>query len=143
MTLLLLLASVAAPDFALKTAQGREIKLNALTGQVVLVNFWATNCPPCVQEMPWLAAFQYKYAQRKFTVVGISLDEDWATVQAFLAKKPVPYPVVLGNDALADRYHVEAMPLTALVDRRGRIVWTHTGLIDRKQAQREIEKLLR
>ena len=147
MTLLALLLLAAdpqpAPGFSLQNAAGYEIKLSKLKGKIVMVNFWATHCAPCVQEMPWLADFYQKYRRRNFTIVGISLDDDWSTVKAFLKQKPVPYNIVLGNDALSGRYHVEAMPFTALLDRQGRIVWTHTGLIDPQQTEREIQKLLR
>ena len=139
----LLLSALSAPDFTLPDAKGHEIQLAKLKGKTVLVNFWATHCAPCVQEMPWLAAFYEKYRKRNFTIIGISLDDDWKTVQAFLKEKPVPYPIVLGNDQLADRYKVEAMPVSALIDKQGRIAWQHTGLIDREQTEAQIRKLLR
>lgn len=147
MTLLPLLLLAAnpqpAPDFSLPSAAGPTITLSQLKGKIVLVNFWATHCTPCVQEMPWLARLHHKYSKRNFTIIGISLDEAWPAVKSFLKQKPVPYNIVLGDDALSGRYHVEAMPFTALLDRQGRIVWTHTGLIDPQQTEREIQKLLR
>ena len=129
-----------APGFALKDSAGAEVRLSKLRGHVVLVNFWATHCAPCVQEMPWLAEFHARYARRKFTVVGVSMDESWGDVRAFLAKKPVPYPVALGSDPVADAYKVEAMPASFLVDRRGRIVWTHVGLVDRAALEAVIRR---
>lgn len=132
----------AAPDFSLLDAQGTRVKLGALRGEVVLVNFWATHCAPCVLEMPWLDEFHARFRKRKFRVLGISLDESWADVRAFLAKKPVRYPVVPGTEALVDQYKVEAMPASFLVNRRGEVVWSHTGLIGRNTLEAVIRKHL-
>ena len=74
-----------APDFTRITASGSRLTLSELRGQVVLVNFWATWCPPCVREMPWFDEFQHTY--KDFTVVGVSMDDDgWDAVRPFLTK---------------------------------------------------------
>jgi peroxiredoxin len=140
---LLLLAAANAPDFALPDSHGTVVKLSALRGEFVLVNFWATHCGPCVLEMPWLAEFHQRFRPRKFRVIGVSLDESWREVRSFLAQQPVAYPIVLGTEALADRYKVEALPATFLVNRRGQIVWSHTGLIDRRTLDAVLRKHLR
>ena len=74
-----------APDFTLNDASGQPVKLSDFRGKVVLLNFWATWCPPCKVEIPWFAEFQQTYKNRDFVVLGVSLDEDgWKSVQPFL-----------------------------------------------------------
>jgi peroxiredoxin len=121
-----------APDFTRITASGSRLTLSDLRGQVVLVNFWATCCPPCVREMPWFDEFQHTYTD--LAVVGVSMDEEgWDAVRPFLTKAGVNYPIVLGDDDLRRDYgDLSALPMTMLIDRSGRIVSMHTGLIDKE-----------
>jgi peroxiredoxin len=133
-------ALLAAPDFRLTDTEGNTVQLSKLRGQVVLVNFWSTTCAPCVQEMPWFSEFAREFRGRKFTVLGLAIEESWEPVRAFLRKSPVGYRVALSTDAVADQYKVDAMPTTLLLDRRGRVIWLHTGLVDRAHLRARIAR---
>ena len=132
-----------APDFNLKDANGRDVKLTDLKGKVVLVNFWATWCHGCQTEIPWFIEFQKEYADGGLVVVGISMDDDgWKSVRPWLKEKRVNYPIVIGNEGLGKQYGLDGMPLTALVDREGRLADVHAGLVDKAVTQQKIRALL-
>jgi peroxiredoxin len=134
-----------APDFNLKDASDKDVKLADLKGKVVLVNFWATWCEGCQVEIPWFIEFQTEYAKQGLVVVGISLDDDgWKSVKPWIQEKKVNYPIVIGNEALGKRYGLgDGMPLTALVDREGRIADLHTGVVEKTATQQKIRDLLK
>ena len=137
-------AAAVAVDFALPDAHGAVIRLSDYRGKVVLLDFWTTYCGACNIEIPWFIEFQITFKPRGFTVLGVSLDEQgWKVLHPFLEEKKVNYPVVLGDDEIADRYGIQAMPTTFLIDRQGMITASHVGLIDRSQFEAEIEALLR
>jgi peroxiredoxin len=133
-----------APDFNLKDASGKDVKLADLKGKVVLVNFWATWCEGCQVEIPWFVEFQKEYASRGLVVVGISMDDDgWKSVKPWIEEKKVNYPIVIGNEGLGKQYGLDGgMPLTALVDREGRIADLHQGIVDKTATQHKIGDLL-
>lgn len=136
-------ARTVAPTFQLQDADGKIVDLADLKGQVILVNFWATWCEGCQVEIPWFIEFQKQYKSGGLVVVGVSLDADgWKSVRPWLAERKINYPIVLGDDALAKKYGLDAMPLTALVDRNGRIADVHHGLVDRAATQGRIKALL-
>ncbi len=133
-----------APDFTRSTAAGESIALASFRGQVVLLNFWATWCPPCANEMPWFVEFQETYRRRGFTVMGVALDEDgWASVTPFLQQKGVNYPVVMGDDNLSRLYgNVSALPTTLIIDRSGHVASTHIGIVEKNEYERDIRAAL-
>ena len=133
-----------APDFTLEDADGREVTLSELKGQVVLLNFWATWCGPCKIEMPWFVDFQRKYKDRGFSVVAVSLDEEgWDVVRPYTKEMQFNFPVVVGNDEMASKFgDVYALPTTLIINKKGEIVSTHTGLVGRDVYEEEIESLL-
>lgn len=132
-----------APDFNLEDASGKDVKLADLKGKVVLVNFWATWCEGCQVEIPWFVEFQKEYASRGLVIVGISMDDGWKSVKPWIKEKKVNYPIVIGNEGLGKQYGLERMPLTALVDREGRIADVHCGIVEKTAAQQKIRDLLR
>ena len=134
-----------APDFALKDADGKVVKLSDYKGKVVLLNFWATWCGPCKIEIPWFIDFQKTYKDRGFTVIGIAVDDEgWEIVKPYLATKQVNYPVVVGDEMVNTKYGgVEALPTTFVIDKDGKIANTHVGLVSRKEYESDIEQLLR
>lgn len=137
-------ARYSAPDFALKDAHDQDVKLSEQKGKVVLVNFWATWCHGCQLEIPWFIDFQKKYEKQGLVVIGISMDEDgWKSVRPWLNEKQVNYPIVIGNQALADRYGLNGMPLTTLVDRDGKIADVHVGVVDKDATEQKIQALLK
>ena len=132
-----------APDFNLKDASGKDVKLADLKGKVVLVNFWATWCEGCQVEIPWFVEFQNEYTSRGLMVVGISMDDDgWKSVKPWIKEKKVNYPIVIGNEGLGKQYGLVGMPLTALVDREGRIADVHQGIVEKTATQQKIRDLL-
>ena len=117
-----------APDFTLKTAEGRKLRLAEQRGQVVLVNFWASWCAPCKVEMPHLNALADKYRNTGVVLVGINVDDDPKKAAAEAQKLGIRFPVLLDTDKAASKaYRLEAMPTTVLVDRDGRVRHVHQG----------------
>ena len=120
------------------------MRLLGLKGKVVLLNFWATWCGGCQVEIPWFIDFQNQYQDRGLAIVGVSMDADgWKSVRPYLKEKNVNYSIVIGNGELAKRYGVEAMPVTLLIDREGKIAASHVGLVSKSDYQAEIETLLK
>ena len=118
----------AAPDFALPARDGGDVRLSELKGQVVMINFWATWCGPCRQEMPLLQQLQAKYEPLGFTLLGINVESDSAVAQTWLKGVPVSFPILFdrGNE-VAGRFGVEGMPSTVFVDRAGNVRYVHRG----------------
>jgi cytochrome c biogenesis protein CcmG/thiol:disulfide interchange protein DsbE len=142
-----------APEFSLTGADGRRIDLAGYRGKVVLLDFWATWCGGCKLEIPWYMEFDEKYRGQGLAVIGVSMDGDgWKAVRPFLARERDPetggktamkYPVVIGNDSLAKEYNLTSMPMTLLIDRKGRIALSHTGVVNRNDFEAHIVQLLR
>lgn len=118
----------AAPDFALKSGSGRNIRLSELRGQVVLINFWASWCGPCRQELPQLEKLQQRYRRAGFTLLAISIDDNRKNADAMLGKLGVKLaPLYDTEKRAAKRYDVDTMPATLIVDRDGRVRYVHRG----------------
>jgi peroxiredoxin len=135
---------VPAPDFTLPSLDGRKVKLSDYRGKAVLLNFWATWCPPCKVEMPWFADLQKQYAQDGFVVLGVAMDDtEPATIAKFASQLGVNYEVLLGTDKVSDDYgDVQYLPTTFYIGRDGTIVDKSTGLLDRKQIENSVRKTL-
>jgi cytochrome c biogenesis protein CcmG/thiol:disulfide interchange protein DsbE len=133
-----------APEFILRDAAGKTAKLRQYRGKVVLLDFWATWCTGCKQEIPWFVEFQRKFGAKRFAVVGVSLDEGgWKVLKPFLAEHPIPYRMLLGDEATAQRYGIQNMPDTFLIDRKGRMAAAYKGaLVDRDDVEANIGALL-
>ncbi len=117
-----------APAFTLETLDGHPVSSASFKGHVVLLNFWATWCGPCRQEMPALDRLDRQYAPAGLTMIGISVDTGSRPVKALLARSPVHYTVLLDPDTrVSTEYHVETMPSTFIIDRDGMIRYVHHG----------------
>jgi peroxiredoxin len=117
-----------APDFTLKSNQGKNLKLSEQRGQVVLVNFWASWCGPCRQEMPHLNRLHDKYRAAGFVMLGVNIDDNAETGASTAQKWGVRFPVLFDADkAVSKRYDLGAMPATVLVDRDGKVRFLHRG----------------
>lgn len=117
-----------APDFTLKSNDGSNIRLSELRGEVVLINFWATWCGPCRQEMPLLDDLHERYRDMGFTVLGVNVENSPEKAKAMLADNPVSFPVLFDtNSEVSKLYDIDAMPTTVLVDRDGNIRHLHKG----------------
>jgi peroxiredoxin len=137
-------AGKAAPDFELKDINGKVVKLSDFRGKAVVLNFWATWCPPCKIEIPWFEDLQNRYGEQGLEVVGVALDDSSDKDIADFAKEmKMNYPVLLGKEETSDLYGgVEALPTTFYIDRNGKIVTSVPGLIDRKEIEENIIKVL-
>ena len=134
-----------APAFTLPDMNGANATLADYSGQVLLLNFWATWCGPCRAEMPWFVDFEEAYAGDGFAVLGVSMDEPgWDIVRPFLDKQPVNYRIALADTAerAAPFGPMNILPKTWLVDRNGRIAAEHIGLVNRDAIENEIQQLL-
>ena len=132
-----------APDFALRDASGTTATLNNYRDKVVLVNFWATWCGGCKEEMPFFAELHRTYGEKGLSVVGISLDQDgWSAVKPFLAKTDIPFRILLGDDRTSRRYAINALPDTFLIDRQGKIAAAYMGVVDKDSIEANIKALL-
>ncbi len=117
-----------APDFVLKSNQGKNIRLSELRGEIVLINFWATWCGPCRQEMPLLDDIHQNYRDMGFTVLGVNVENDPAKADDHLAENPVSFPILYDTRSEVSKlYQVDAMPTTVMVDRDGNIRHFHRG----------------
>ena len=135
---------VAAPDFTLPSLDGQKVKLSDFRGKAVLLNFWATWCPPCKVEMPWFADLQKQYAQDGLVVLGVAMDDSKPdTIAKFASEMGVNYPVLLGTDKVSDDYgDVQYLPTTFYIARDGTIVDKMTGLLGRKEIEDAVRKTL-
>jgi peroxiredoxin len=120
-----------APDFTLRTLEGKNLRLKEQRGQVVLVNFWATWCAPCRQEMPKLNALYDKYKGSGFVLLGVNVDDDARNAATVAGKLGVTFPVLFDTDKNVSKlYDLNSMPSTVLIDRDGRVRFLHRGYQD-------------
>jgi peroxiredoxin len=141
-----------APLFRLMAETGKPTRLSDYRGEVVLLNFWATECGGCVLEIPSIIDVQAAYRNRQFTVVGISMDisyenlkgedEAWKKVKPFAARSKINYPIVMGHESLYKQFGLTQLPDTLLIDKRGRVAAVYVGLIDKDNVEANIGKLL-
>ena len=133
-----------APEFELKDASGRTVRLSDYKGKIVVLDFWATWCGPCKAEIPWLNELSKKYEAEGVVVLGISMDEDrWDAVKPFMEKVPMSYPVLMGTRRVAYLYgDVEGLPVAFFVDREQRVAAIHAGAASRKSVEQVIKALL-
>ena len=133
-------------SFTLPDLEGEQQSLEQWQGQVVMVNFWAPWCPPCREEVPAFIELQEKYADKGFTIVGITVDTH-ENAQTFADTMGINYPVLIAEEEgieLAKKYgnKVGALPFTALLDRSGNIVFTHRNELTLEQAEEALQGVL-
>ena len=136
-------AGKPAPAFTLTSADGTAVSLESLRGKVVLLDFWATFCPPCLAALPDLQKLHAKYESQGFVVVGLTVEDRPALVRKATTAAGVRYPVVEATPAVWNAYKVTALPALVLVGRDGRIVRRFGGEADRAILIGEIERALR
>lgn len=141
-----LAGATPAPDFTLKSREGENIKLSELRGEVVMINFWASWCGPCRQEMPVLNELYERYNPLGFTILGVNVEQDPRKAEALLREIPVDFPILFdtGNQ-VTEMYKVVAMPSTVLVDRNGQVRFVHKGYKPgyEEQYQEQVRSLIR
>ncbi|OUS28862.1 redoxin [Gammaproteobacteria bacterium 45_16_T64] len=135
-----------AADFSLPSNLNKTLKLSDFRGEVVMVNFWASWCGPCRQEMPLLDDLQKRFKKIGFTVLGVNIDEDVADAKNLLKEIPVSFPVVFDSkNKVSEIYQLDSMPTTVMVDRKGNKRFLHRGYKPGFEVdyERQIRALLR
>ena len=138
--------SAAAPDFTLHTMNGPNMRLQEQRGRVVMVNFWATWCGPCRQEMPQLNRLYEKYHAAGFVLLGVNVDDDQRKAAEVAGKLGVTFPVLLDTDkAVSKLYELSTMPSTVIIDRDGKVRYVHRGYLTgyEDNYEKQIRELLK
>ncbi|MEW5989706.1 MAG: TlpA disulfide reductase family protein [Chloroflexota bacterium] len=136
------LAGFNAPDFTLTTLTGEELRLAELRGRPVVLNFWATWCPPCRVEMPFFQDASVQYNGRA-AVIGVNQGEETPTVSEFITSFQITYPIALDSDNRVSKlYDVRALPTTYFIDANGIVREVYTGVVNGAVLEDRIEKLL-
>jgi len=133
-----------APEFTLPDLEGNQIELSSMKGKVLILDFWATWCPPCKEEVPHLVALQSKYRDQGLQIVGLSLDQGGAgLVKPFADEHYVNYTMLIANDETAKAYGgVSMIPTTFVVDRSGIVVKRFIGYTTPEAFEEAIQPLL-
>jgi len=136
----------AAPDFTLKSRSGKNLRLSDYRGQVVMVNFWASWCGPCRQEMPILEKMFKRYGKLGFVILGVNTEQDSSKANAYLRDIKVSFPIMYDTTSQVSKtYNVKAMPTTVIIDRNGKMRYLHAGYKSgyEKDYKKQIKKLIR
>jgi peroxiredoxin len=121
-------SSGPAPAFSLPQRGGKTVSLDGLKGQVVMLNFWASWCGPCRDEMPLLDSMYKRYSKQGFTLLGVNVEAETADAETVLQKRPVSFPVLWDKESKASQlYNVSVMPSTVFIDRMGNVRYVHRG----------------
>lgn len=132
-----------APNFTLVDLSEKSVSLSGLKGRVVLLEFWATWCPPCRESAPGIEKLYTTYKDRGFMVLGISLDSgDWDSVRSFVKEYKITYPVLMGTEDVADQYQVRTIPLFVLVDKEGKVHRRYLGSGNEGSIEEDLRSLL-
>ncbi|MFA5388562.1 MAG: TlpA disulfide reductase family protein [Candidatus Omnitrophota bacterium] len=133
-----------APEFSLKDINGKQVSLSDFKGKVLIIDFWATWCPPCKQEVPHFIELYDQYKDKGLEIIGIALDwQGEKVVPKFVSEYKINYPVVLGNDEVSGLYGgIAAIPTTFLVDREGNIIKKYIGYNAKEVFEKDMKELL-
>jgi thiol-disulfide isomerase/thioredoxin len=133
----------AASGFVLQDMDGKKVNLADFKGKPVLIDFWATWCPPCRDAIPAIEKLHKMYSGKGLVVLGISLDQGgWDEVKSFIAQYGITYPVLKGTDEVAAQYKVRTIPMLVIVDKEGKIYKRYLGFGDDEQIEKDIESVL-
>lgn len=136
----------SAPDFTLKSLEGSNLRLEEYRGQVVLLNFWASWCGPCRQEMPLLDRLHHRYEDTGFAVLGVNVEGEVAPAQEIVDKTNVTFPILIDDgQKVSELYNLQAMPSTVVIDRDGVVRYIHLGYKPGDEAKyvEVVKKLIR
>ncbi len=135
-----------APDFTLQSSTGENVRLAEQRGQVVMLNFWASWCGPCRQEMPLLDAMYKRYSSAGFQFYGVNVEEDNTDAKKLLKELGVTFPVLFDPESKASKlYNVDAMPTTVVIDKKGEIRFVNRGYKpgDENKYRDQVRELIR
>ncbi len=134
--------NVEAPQFALNDIDGHSVSLSNYRGKVVLLDFWASWCPPCKREIPDFISLQNQYAKQGLQIIGIGLDQP-NNIVSFVRQHAINYPVIVGDEAISRLYGgISGIPTTFIIDKQGNIINKFEGFTNRTVFEEEIKKLL-
>lgn len=132
-----------AMDFSLSDLNGKTVNLSDYQGQVVMVNFWASWCPPCTAELPTIQAFYESHQADGFVVLAVNAHENPNDVRTFINNRGFSFPVLLDSDAsVMDSYGIRALPMSFIIDKSGNVQYIHRGEIDTATLKAKVEPLL-
>lgn len=135
--------TAVAPDFVLPDLGGKDVRLTEFKGRVVVVEFWATWCPPCRESIPGMVKLYQAYRDKGLVVLGVSLDTSGVdAVRSFSEKNGINYPVLQGNDDIAAKYMVRGIPTLVLVNKEGLIARQYLGGADEDVLEKDVRALL-
>ena len=134
-------------NFTLKDMNGKSFTLSSQKGKVIVLDFWATWCPPCKVEIPWFVEFQQKYGPQGFTVIGVSVDDPLAKLKPFAVEYKMNYPVLVGDgrdDIKGPKAYgpMWGLPKTFVIGRDGKICRMHIGFSQKESLEKQIKGLL-
>jgi cytochrome c biogenesis protein CcmG/thiol:disulfide interchange protein DsbE len=137
-------SSSVAPDFSLPTPDGKTLKLSSYKGKAVIIDFWATWCPPCRKGIPDLIELKKKYGSKGLEIIGVSVDQDTKPdVVPFIKDKGINYPVVYADNSIVMNYGgIRAIPTSFVIDKQGKIVASYEGLMPIQTYENHIKKIL-
>lgn len=140
----LLVKNSPAPDFTLQDLSGKTISLHDFKGKAVLLDFWATWCPPCRREIPHFVDMYKKYQDKGLAIVGVALDDEGTkVVKPFVEEYKVNYTIVLGTPQIQRAYGgIQGIPTTFIIDKEGRIVHSFVGYREPEEIEKKIQPLL-
>jgi peroxiredoxin len=130
-------------DFTLKSIDNNEYTLNQLKGNVIIIDFWATWCRPCILSIPIFNELYEKYKDKGVLILGIGLDEERA-IRQFVERHKISYPVLIGTSEVSRKYGIRAIPTTYVIDKKGKVAARHVGFMPNLKniLEQEIKKLL-
>lgn len=135
----------SAPEFSLLSTTGKKVSLSDFKGKVVIVDFWATWCPPCRKGIPDLVSLKKQYQDKGVEIIGISLDQEQTKddVVPFIKNYGINYPVLYYNmKVISDYGNIQSIPTSFVIDKEGKIISSYVGLVDRSVYEADIKKAL-
>ena len=132
-----------APEFKLQDLNGKTVKLSDFKGKPVLLDFWATWCPPCRDSIPAIQKLQKAYADKGLIVLGVSMDQGgWDSVRAFVKEQGMTYSILKGTDDVTADYQVRTIPMLVIIDKTGKVVKRHLGVGGDDELEKDIKAVL-